>query len=528
MNYDYQEIEMPTKGVSINKSRTGVPYVYHIGKGYRNEHGKPTSKKILIGKLNPISKKLIPNKRYFELYPDEPIRVQTAADQVQCIQDFGHYYLLDAIANQYQLPRILNNIFGEQSDDILLLAIYTAIEGNVAYYCEDWCENTFTFTQRRLTTQMISRLLQSITEEKKQAFFKAWRYAQAPHEYLAYDVTSISSYSQSHDYMEYGYNRDHESLPQINLAMFYGEESRLPIYYASYPGSIPDKTHFAYMMKEAKRMGMQKTKFVMDGGFYTEKNVDLLLTQQHTFIMGIPSHMKICIKLRKENKSVITKAQYRLQTHNIQAMRFPCYEYRCPTYIHMFYSSEKASLQESNFYQYLDKLEKALKEGETPKGYETYFHCEKKQNDSFEVSRNFDAIDEKLASFGYFFILTSDEALHSSDVISIYRNKDVIEKNFDNLKNAVDAKRLRTHSLQATEGKLFISFLALILRSHLMNVSKTWLHSQSASLDKLLWELRKIKVAKIGHSYLHNPLTKKQKDILALFGLAEKDILDCI
>ena len=61
MNYDYQEIEMPTKGVSINKSRTGIPYVYHIGKGYRNEHGKPTSKKILIGKLNPISKKLIPN-----------------------------------------------------------------------------------------------------------------------------------------------------------------------------------------------------------------------------------------------------------------------------------------------------------------------------------------------------------------------------------------------------------------------------------------------------------------------------------
>ena len=73
MKYNYQAVEMPSKGVSINKSRTGTAYVYHIGKGYRNQYGKPTSKKALIGKLDPATGKLIPNDRYYELYPDQPI-----------------------------------------------------------------------------------------------------------------------------------------------------------------------------------------------------------------------------------------------------------------------------------------------------------------------------------------------------------------------------------------------------------------------------------------------------------------------
>lgn len=56
-------------------------------------------------------------------------------------------------------------------------------------------------------------------------------------EYVAYDVTSISSYSKNISELEWGYNRDKERLPQINMGMYYGEESRLPLYYRIYPGS---------------------------------------------------------------------------------------------------------------------------------------------------------------------------------------------------------------------------------------------------------------------------------------------------
>lgn len=50
---------------------------------------------------------------------------------------------------------------------------------------------------------------------------------------------SIQDFGNYED-LEWGYNRDKEKLPQINLGMYFGETSRLPVYYCTYPGSILD------------------------------------------------------------------------------------------------------------------------------------------------------------------------------------------------------------------------------------------------------------------------------------------------
>ena len=41
-------------------------------------------------------------------------------------------------------------------------------------------------------------------------------------DYLCYDITSISSYSQGNEFVRHGYNRDREPLPQVNMAMLFG------------------------------------------------------------------------------------------------------------------------------------------------------------------------------------------------------------------------------------------------------------------------------------------------------------------
>ncbi len=51
--------------------------------------------------------------------------------------------------------------------------------------------------------------------------------------------------------------------------------------------------------------------------------------------------------------------------------------------------------------------------------------------------------------------------------MEIYRNKDVVEKSFDNLKNDLDLHRLRIHSDAAMEGRIFIGFISLILMSYI-------------------------------------------------------------
>ena len=40
----------------------------------------------------------------------------------------------------------------------------------------------------------------------------------------------------------YGYNRDREKLPQINLLMIVSQTSKLPLWYEQLPGAISDPT----------------------------------------------------------------------------------------------------------------------------------------------------------------------------------------------------------------------------------------------------------------------------------------------
>ncbi|MGI6680869.1 MAG: hypothetical protein ACOX3T_05230 [Bdellovibrionota bacterium] len=62
-----------------------------------------------------------------------------------------------------------------------------------------------------------------------------------------YDVTSISSYSKKISILEFGYNRDMDKLPQINIGICYGSTTKLPLFYQVYNGSITDKTYFSFL-----------------------------------------------------------------------------------------------------------------------------------------------------------------------------------------------------------------------------------------------------------------------------------------
>ncbi len=59
-------------------------------------------------------------------------------------------------------------------------------------------------------------------------FFREWMKHKKYEEYVAYDVTSVSSYSKNITELEWGYNRDKEKLPQINIGMYFGEKQDYP------------------------------------------------------------------------------------------------------------------------------------------------------------------------------------------------------------------------------------------------------------------------------------------------------------
>ena len=59
-----------------------------------------------------------------------------------------------------------------------------------------------------------------------------------------------------------------------------------------------------------------------------------------------------------------------------------------------------------------------------------------------------------------------------------------LEKNFDSFRNELDFRRMRAHYTRTMEGKMFVGFLALILRSYMQRIVKKDPLTKRLSIDQ--------------------------------------------
>ena len=105
---------------------------------------------------------------------------------------------------------------------------------------------------------------------------------------ILYDITSVSSYSELIRLLEWGYNRDNLDLPQINLSVILDKQEGIPLSYEIYPCCTNDAVMLQNTMKRLRAVGLDDFTLVLDRGFFSIGNVELLLENQTDFIMAIP------------------------------------------------------------------------------------------------------------------------------------------------------------------------------------------------------------------------------------------------
>jgi len=528
---------MPEKKVTFKPAANGTVYVYYTLRAYRNKNGKPTSDETSIGKKDPLTGMLIPNRRYFELFhpPGTPAkrevtRAKTKASLPSRVASYGNTYSLLKVAQETGLSEILTKSFSERSSQLLAVAFYMLCEGNVMMYIKDWFDETEISFAERMDDQQCSRLFASISFDERLQFFREWLKLRSEQEYLAYDVTSVSTYSQGIDIAEWGYNRDGESLAQVNLGMFYGAQSFLPVYYDLYSGSIADKSHLAFMLEGAQKLGITHTRFVMDRGFVSEDNLRYMEKNKYLFVTALPSHMTEARRIIDECKDGIRSAINRIRQFDVYACTLDLPVYGFPMKAHVYFDTEKQATDEKELYAHIDRLgaelEKMGKSSRAAKRHKDFFIIEQEKAKKMEFAPDHKKMDERLGRAGFFVLLTNDVSLNSSDVLKIYRNRHAIEKNFHQLKNDLDFRRLRTHANQTTDGKFFARFLALILRSYLLRKVKESPGTKHLTLEKVLIELRKIKTITFEDATrMLLPLTKLQRTILDALNLSTNELL---
>ena len=96
-------------------------------------------------------------------------------------------------------------------------------ESNPLFRFEKWHTTHKHPYEKNIPSHRSSELFASVTEENKEQFFRLQGKRRIENEYWAYDITSISSYSELIPKVQWGNNKEDDRLPQINLAMVFGE-----------------------------------------------------------------------------------------------------------------------------------------------------------------------------------------------------------------------------------------------------------------------------------------------------------------
>ena len=509
-----RKVPLPEHGV-VKKRMGDKTYIYYATAVYRNKKGQPTADRVSIGRYDDETGMLIPNRNYYEIYLKKP------APSMQGMCSSGTYAAFRGVCDHLGLTKILKSYFPENWELMLTAAQYMLSEGNVMYYLKDYTESHKTSVRENVDDARISRMFSELRKEDMLLFFREWMRVKKSGEYIAYDVTSFSSYGKGIPELEWGYNRNREKLPQINMGMYYGEKSGLPLYYRIYPGSISDKTHLKHMVSDNCFIENQKARFVMDRGFYSAENLQYLVSEGCRFVIALPRSLKYCAELiRKHRGELIDHSQYRLGNGLPYGKAFDVTELGFRMRVHLYYSPEKAVLESESLYELLDRQERELSMMEEPPDrklrYDRYFHINRARDGKLGYIRNYKAIDEQLAQGGFFLIAETDFKKTSGEILELYRRRDVVEKSFDDLKNELDMKRLRCHGSETAQGKTFVAFLALIVRSYMLGKLTPMLRQNSYPFQKILLELDKISSFTLSANakpLLTNPLSKLQRTI---------------
>jgi transposase len=454
-------------------------------------------------------------------------------------KNYGHIFLLKFISDKLGLTEIIKSCFPENHIEISALSYYEITEASALYLFPYWLDEQYLPGVKKLHSPDISQLCESLgrLQTKRSDFIQNWVNKLKPVRGIYYDITSISGYSTNIDFIEWGYNRNQEKLPQLNMGVAFCQNNSLPICYHLYPGSIVDVTTLKNCIKYLSSYNLKEILFVSDRGFFSKANVSEMNNNENklAFIQPLPFSLNQVKTLIKKNKKSLSNIADSFKFHEeILYYQHTVFTLDKEKFNAHIFLNEKAEVEQKHYFlsgllEIEEKLKnktcKTLKEylewrkSDIPEKYRDYFKWNKT---TFQVEKNIKQIRTVINKMGSFILLTNQESLGKVEILNLYRQRDKVEKIFDIVKNEIDGDRLKVHSQYNTEGRLFIKFISLIICSEILNIMKEKDLFKKFSIKETIAELRKLKITQIGNNApFLSELSKKQKIIFEAFGINE-------
>jgi transposase len=337
--------------------------------------------------------------------------------------------------------------------------------------------------------------------------------------------------------VKYGNNKDHDPLPQINLALLFGEKTRLPVYYRKLAGNITDVKTIRNLLADIDFLQLENVSLVMDRGFYSEENINALYQKHHKFLIAAKTSLKFVQKsLEVVRISMVSRphysSKYRIYfTTSMEEWTYKETKKRSGAtetgtrrmYLHIFHNDQKATDDKNAFNDMLDMLEQEIltdnRQPEHEKLYSKYYQMKATPIRGITLIPKQEAIDAAEKNYGYF-ALISNGIKDPLDALEIYRSKDLVEKAFGNLKERLNMRRTSVSSPENLEGKLFVQFVALIYLSYINKAMSEHSLYGKYTMQELLDELDIIeRYEHPERKHYIGEMTKKQRDLYGYLGI---------
>jgi transposase len=503
--------------------KTGYIYVYESQSYWDKEKKAARNHQVCLGRWDEASGEIIQSKKRKKT-EEQSERLGHIVNVKVC----GPNMLLTKIDDELGVGTLVRRCFPNINNEIMSLVYFIVQKGMPLSRSEFWSSGNQHPFNEIITSQRVSKLLKEMGESSRQSFLTRWASAIADNDYLCYDITSVSSYAKSNEYVKNGYNRDKEALPQINLAVLFGQKCKLPAYYRRLPGSISDVSTLKTTVGSLNylEVTLKNTQMVMDRGFYSLSNIDELFENRIHFVIGVPIGRKWVKSIIDRYYEQVAIPENYYITDEDEALFAITHLYswgekkrRC--YVHLYYNAERAAEDYGKLSRKLIKCKEELDTNQcvaqNQEMYDRFFSIMETPKRGRKVEYNNEEIQNYRKRYAGFFCLLSSKLKDSHEVLDIYRAKDVVENNFDDLKNTLDMKRLRVHSSEAMDARLFIQFLATIF---ICKIRET-IRKQTDSAIKYL-SVREVMEALESLASLSNP--HKYKFVLSELTLIQQKL----
>lgn len=335
-----------------------------------------------------------------------------------------------------------------------------------------------------------------LDESARQSLFQKRAERLGDHPMIAYDSTTVSTWSELLEEARYGFNKDKDGRKTVKYLMLYAVDTMQPVAFAKQSGNLPDVTSIGRAIAQLAVLGVSKPQLVTDCGYYSESSLAELCWAGMDFItlakpcrwlsqiieevrdsiqepQNADPDSEVFVKTVRISRDLVRTRQRGSRKKQLKAGDQE--SFRRTLYVHVCFNPITKAAEDRALLNRIREVKTLLEAGfpldeltkSAQRDAETYlqFH-QTKAGKIRSIEWNRAAYETACRPHG-FFVLVANKEKKGVETLHRYRRREKVEEFFAREKEDVDGNTTRVWSSTALMGRMIVQFAALCLSDFL-------------------------------------------------------------